>query len=194
MSEKFLKKLKEINKSYYTLADLSKIYPSRKDSLKVLLSRLTKKKKILRLKRDVYILPEKFSEIEKIANQIYFPSYLSFESALSFFGILSQIPYSLIFATYLKSKKITLLDTLIEYRQIKKELFFGYFLKNGLYIASPEKALLDTLYFVSLGKLKINLKNIDFSKIEKKKFFEYLNKYPLKTKKLVKEIFKNFDF
>ncbi len=89
MSEKFLKKLKEIGKSYYTLADLSKIYPGKKDSLKVLLFRLTKKKKILRLKRDVYILPEKFSEIEKIANQIYFPSYLSFELALSFFGILS---------------------------------------------------------------------------------------------------------
>ena len=191
MSEKFLKKLKEIGKSYYTLADLSKIYPGKKDSLKVLLSRLTKKKKILRLKRDVYILPEKFSEIEKIANQIYFPSYLSFESALSFFGILSQIPYSLIFATFLKPKKITLLDTSIEYRQIKKELFFGYFLKNGLYLAFPEKALLDLLYFVSLGKLKINLKNIDFSKIKKKKLFRYLDKYPLKTKNLVKEIFKD---
>ncbi|MCD6085402.1 hypothetical protein J7J41_00165 [bacterium] len=191
MSEKFLKKLKEIGKSYYTLADLSKIYPGEKDSLKVLLSRLTKKKKILRLKRDVYILPEKFSEIEKIANQIYFPSYLSFESALSFFGVLSQIPYSLIFATLLKSKKITLLDTSIEYRQIKKELFFGYFLKNGLYLASPEKALLDLLYFVSLGKLKTNSKNIDFSKIRKKKLFKYLDKYPLKTKNLVKEIFKN---
>lgn len=191
MSEKFLKKLKEIGKSYYTLADLSKIYPGKKDSLKVLLSRLTKKKKILRLKRDVYILPEKFSEIEKIANQIYFPSYLSFESALSFFGVLSQIPYSLIFATLLKSKKITLLDTSIEYRQIKKELFFGYFLKNGLYLASPEKALLDLLYFVSLGKLKTNSKNIDFSKIRKKKLFKYLDKYPLKTKNLVKEIFKN---
>ena len=189
MSEKFLKKLKEIGKSYYTLADLSKIYPGKKDSLKVLLSRLTKKKKILRLKRDVYILPEKFSEIEKIANQIYFPSYLSFESALSFFGVLSQIPYSLIFATPLKPKKITLLDTLIEYRQIKKELFFGYFLKDGLYLAFPEKALLDLLYFVSLGKLKINLKNIDFSKIKKKKLFRYLDKYPLKTKNLVKEIF-----
>lgn len=191
MSEKFLKKLKEIGKSYYTLADLSKIYPGKKDSLKVLLSRLTKKKKILRLKRDVYILPEKFSEIEKIANQIYFPSYLSFESALSFFGVLSQIPYSLIFATLLKPKKITLLDTSIEYRQIKKELFFGYFLKNGLYLASPEKALLDLLYFVSLGKLKTNSKNIDFSKIRKKKLFKYLDKYPLKTKNLVKEIFKN---
>ncbi len=191
MSEKFLKKLKEIGKSYYTLADLSKIYPGKKDSLKVLLSRLTKKKKILRLKRDVYILPEKFSEIEKIANQIYFPSYLSFGSALSFFGVLSQIPYSLIFATLLKPKKITLLDTSIEYRQIKKELFFGYFLKNGLYLAFPEKALLDLLYFVSLGKLKINLKNIDFSKIKKKKLFRYLDKYPLKTKNLVKEIFKD---
>ena len=191
MSEKFLKKLKKIGKSYYTLADLSKIYPGKKDSLKVLLSRLTKKKRILRLKRDIYILPENFSQIEKIANQIYFPSYLSFESALSYFGILSQIPYTLTFATSLKTKKFTLLNTPIEYCQIKKELFFGYFLKDGLYIAFPEKALLDILYFVSLGKLKINLKNVDFLRIKKKKLFKYLDKYPLKTKNLVKEIFKD---
>jgi len=191
MSENFLKKLKEIDKSYYTLADLSKIYSGKKESLKVLLSRLTKKKRILRLKRDIYILPENFSQIEKIANQIYFPSYLSFESALSYFGILSQIPYTLTFVTSLKTKKITLLNTPIEYCQIKKELFFGYFLKDGLYIAFPEKALLDILYFVSLGKLKINLKNIDLSRIKKKKLFRYLDKYPLKTKNLVKEIFKD---
>jgi len=191
MSENFLKKLKEIDKSYYTLADLSKIYSGKKESLKVLLSRLTKKKRILRLKRDIYILPENFSQIEKIANQIYFPSYLSFESALSYFGILSQIPYTLTFVTSLKTKKITLLNTPIEYCQIKKELFFGYFLKDGLYIAFPEKALLDILYFVSLGKLKINLKNVDFLRIKKKKLFKYLDKYPLKTKNLVKEIFKD---
>ena len=191
MSENFLKKLKEIGKSYYTLADLSKIYSGKKESLKVLLSRLTKKKRILRLKRDIYILPENFSQIEKIANQIYFPSYLSFESALSYFGILSQIPYTLTFVTSLKTKKITLLNTPIEYCQIKKELFFGYFLKDGLYIAFPEKALLDILYFVSLGKLKINLKNVDFLRIKKKKLFRYLDKYPLKTKNLVKEIFKD---
>ena len=191
MSENFLKKLKEIGKSYYTLADLSKIYSGKKESLKVLLSRLTKKKRILRLKRDIYILPENFSQIEKIANQIYFPSYLSFESALSYFGILSQIPYTLTFVTSLKTKKITLLNTPIEYCQIKKELFFGYFLKDGLYIAFPEKALLDILYFVSLGKLKINLKNVDFLRIKKKKLFKYLDKYPLKTKNLVKEIFKD---
>jgi len=191
MSENFLKKLKEIDKSYYTLADLSKIYSGKKESLKVLLSRLTKKKRILRLKRDIYILPENFSQIEKIANQIYFPSYLSFESALSYFGILSQIPYTLTFATSLKTKKFTLLNTPIEYCQIKKELFFGYFLKDGLYIAFPEKALLDILYFVSLGKLKINLKNVDFLRIKKKKLFKYLDKYPLKTKNLVKEIFKD---
>ena len=33
-------------------------------------------------------------ELERTANELYYPSYLSFESALSRYGILSQIPYT----------------------------------------------------------------------------------------------------
>ena len=188
MTEEFLKKIKKLDKCYYTLSDFLKIYSGKKNCLKVLLCRLTKKGKLLRIKRDIYIAPEKISEIKKIANQLYSPSYLSFESALSLWGILSQVPYILTFATPLKSKKyIFLKNTIIEYRQIKKDLFFGYFLKNNLYIAFPEKALLDTFYFASLGKLEINFKELDLSKIQKKKISDWIKKYPLKTKNLAQK-------
>lgn len=186
MKEEFLEKLKKINKDYYTLSDLAKIYGGGKANLKIFLYRLIKNGRLLRLKRDVYILPEKAAGLEKIANQIYFPSYLSFESALSLWGILSQIPYVLTFATSRKSRSYFLSEKKVDYRQLKKDLFFGYFVKNGLCVAWPEKALLDAFYLASMGKLKINFKNLDYSKISLKKFLSWLKKYPEKTQNLAK--------
>ncbi len=188
MSQKFLEKLRKIEKSYFTFKDLEKLWEGKRESLKVIISRLEKAKKIKRIQRKIYVLPEKLGEPEKIANQIYFPSYLSFESALSLWGILSQVPYVLTFATFLKTKKIEIGNTLVEYRKIKKELFFGFIFKKGIYIALPEKALLDTLYFKSLGKLEINLKDLNLSKIKKTRFLKWSKKFPLKTKRLANSI------
>jgi len=190
MTKEFLDKLKKINKDYYTLSDFTKISKQRREVLKVILYRLVKSGKLIRVQRNFYILPEKVSEIEKIANQIYYPSYLSFESALALWGILSQIPYNLTFATILKPKSLIFENRKIEYRKLKKELFFGYNFKNGLYLAEPEKALLDTFYLASLGKLKINFSQLDYLKIDKKKFLNWLKKYPSKTKNLIKKFLK----
>ncbi len=190
MNEEFLEKLKETEKNYFTLKDFEKIWPGKKESLKVVVSRLVKAGQLKRIQRNYYFLPEKIFEIEEIANQIYFPSYLSFESALSRWGILSQIPYVLSFATSLKTKKIAIEKTKIEYRKIKKELFFGFSSQKGIYIAFPEKALLDTFYLASFGKLKINFEKLDYSKIQKKKLFLWLKKFPSKTQKLALKFLK----
>src|SRR3989338_7011816 len=143
--------LQSLERGYFTVADMEKIIGLSKASLKVALSRLTAKKILTRVKRGVYQLSLSEIDVKKIANQLYYPSYLSFESALSLYGILSQIPYTQTFATLKKSKKMNLGATEVEYTQLKKELFFGYKLENGIYIAQPEKALLDTLYLVSRG-------------------------------------------
>ncbi len=185
MKKDFLAKLNTINKDYFTFSDLLKLWDGSSNSLKVLLSRAVKNGELKKIKTNIYIPSDRNVSIEKIANKIYYPSYLSFESALSSYGILSQIPYVLTFATPLKTKKITLDDVRIEYRQIKKDLFFGFVLKDGLYVALPEKALLDSFYLASLGKLELNFKRLDYGKINKKRFNLWLKKYPEKMRKTI---------
>jgi len=185
MKKDFLAKLNTINKDYFAFSDLLKLWDGSSNSLKVLLSRAVKNGELKKLKTNIYIPSNRNVSIEKIANKIYYPSYLSFESALSSYGILSQIPYVLTFATPLKTKKITLDDVRIEYRQIKKDLFFGFVLKDGLYVALPEKALLDSFYLASLGKLELNFKRLDYGKINKKRFNLWLKKYPEKMRKTI---------
>lgn len=188
-------KLVEIDKLYYTISDIEKILQcdnfARKgkydrNSIYVILNRLVKKGRLIRLTTGIYILPDKYGEIERIANLLYFPSYLSFESALSKYGIISLIPYTINFATTRKTKDIKIENYNIKYRQLKSSLFFGYKkLDNGLFIASPEKSLLDTLYISSFGKIYFSTDSIDIKKVNLQKLKKDSLKYPKKVQLVI---------
>lgn len=88
-----------------------------------------------------------------LAGSIYGPSYLSFEFALSYYGLIPEAVYTFTSATYDKKKKKkfeTPFGT-FTYRDVPKEVYpLGVELvREGEYsywIASPEKALCDMLY------------------------------------------------
>lgn len=183
-----IKKLSDFNKSYFTVADLEKVLDLERDSLYVTLNRLVKSGLLVRLARNIYSLFTKPLDHEKIANELYFPSYLSFEQALSQYSILSQIPHTLTFATNRPPKQITIAGVAIEYSHLKKNLFFGYILRNGKYIAEKEKALLDQLYMVSMGKRSIDIEELDLKDIDKDKFDEYAKKFPNRIKPLLDQV------
>ena len=186
---KALRTLKSLNKDYYTIADLEKIFALSRGSLFVTLSRLQKAGEIIRLRKGLYQLPKAPIKWERIASGIYQPSYISFETALAKYGILSQIPYALTLATTNRPKKIITQGRLIEYRRLKKELFFGFSLEDSVYLASPEKALLDELYFVSKGRATLDLDELDLGEIGRKKFLELTKTYPPVVQKLARKIF-----
>lgn len=183
-----IQKLEEFKKDYYTIKDLQSIFNVPINSLRVQLSRWCKQGVFIRLSKGIYAPYNAKIEVDKIANQIYYPSYLSFESALSYYGILSQIPYTLTFATQKKSKKIVLKDSQIEYTQLANRLFFGYELENGIYLATPEKALMDMIYIVSKGKRTLNIAELYLKDINKEKFKEISLKFPKNTKVMVTRI------
>jgi predicted transcriptional regulator of viral defense system len=174
----FIKKLMAFQKSYFTVGDLEKILGLKRESLYVTLSRLTKSGILLRLRKNAYTLFTQIHDAEKAANELYYPCYLSFEKALSLYGILSQVPYTYTFATMKPSKKMKIGNVEVEYSHIKEDLFFGYILKNGKNIALPEKALLDELYLVSRGLRTVNIEELDLKEIDKKRLEEFAEKYP----------------
>jgi predicted transcriptional regulator of viral defense system len=188
----FIQTLRGFNKPYFTLADLEKILEMKRDSLYVTLNRLVKSGVLIRLQRGVYQPEFQGLELEKTANELYYPSYLSFESALSRYGILSQIPYTLTFATTRRSKKLLLAGREVEYRQLKKEYFFGYILDNGIYIAEPEKALLDQLYMMSKGKVSSDVSEWSLVDLKKNKFLQYSKKFPRTVRSKAKELTSRF--
>jgi predicted transcriptional regulator of viral defense system len=123
----------------------------------------------------------------KIANRIYLPSYISLESALSFYHLIPESVYEI---TSISTRKtyhfLTSIGEFI-YRTLKPPLFFGYdlikFQEKYLKMASMEKALLDYFYLHSdieteqdFDSLRIN-KEMFFEQMDEKKLMNFLEKF-----------------
>lgn len=109
---------------------------------------------LIRLRQEYYAFPEYLKQQDfalYIANRIYRPSYISLHTALSFYGM---IPESVVQITSVSSLKTMFFKNVFgeySYKNVKNDLMFGYDarqLSDGrtLFLASPEKALLDLLY------------------------------------------------
>lgn len=183
----FIKKLYFLDKAYFSLSDLEKLLDIKRSSLRVKMSRLVKEGILERLKKGVYQLSLRPESLIRVANQLYYPSYISFEYALGEYGILSEKPFTLTFATSKRTKRMTLRTTEIEFRQIKQELFFGFKKKKGVFWGEPEKALLDQVYFVALGKADISLEQLTLIGLSEEKLLNFAKKYPKVVQKRVKE-------
>lgn len=173
-----LKILQKINKPFYTIADLEKITSLPRNSLYVALKRWVAVGIIEKVAQGIYVPLGSSISMEKVAAQLYIPNYLSFESALARYGILNLIPYTITFATTRKTRKYSLQKQAVEFRQIAPELFFGFEMKNDIYIASPEKAFLDEVYFMTRGKATLDFDEIDIKKLSSEKLKGYSKRFP----------------
>jgi len=93
-----------------------------------------------------------------IANRIYQPSYISLESALSYYNL---IPEAVYITTSLTSNKTISFDTSegrYSYRHIKPSIFFGYQVLEWqgfpIKMAELEKVMLDYLYLNTSIKIE----------------------------------------
>lgn len=188
MARNQLFNLKQLGKQWYSLSDLEKILGLGRESLRVALTRFVKSGELMRISRGCYALPDQPINPERIATMIYAPAYISFESALARHGIVSQIPYTLTLATAKKPKKITLAGQLVEFRRLKEPLFFGYTLVEGVYLAYPEKALLDQLYLMSKGRASLSVDELDLGGIDWGRFMEFAARFPPATQKLARKV------
>ena len=159
---------------------------------RVKINDLLKKGKIIRVKKGLYVFGpdlarEPYSK-DVLANLIYGPSYISLESALSFYSL---IPERVEAITSITSKRKKLFNTpvgIFSYRYINPAIYsYGVTLheldkNHSILIASKEKALSDMLYFSVKMKdepqikkylfddLRINIegiKDFDLKKINK---------------------------
>src|SRR4030042_3320586 len=173
-----LKLLQKMNKPFYTIADLEKITSLPRESLYWALKRWGGGGIIERVAQGIYVPMGSNISLENVAAQLYIPNYLSFESALAKQGILNLIPYTLTLATTRKTKTYTIQKREIEFRQISPQLFFGFEMKNGFYIASPEKAFLDEVYFVVRGKATLDFDEAEIKKLSSKTLKDYSKIFP----------------
>jgi len=174
--------------SAFSVTEFSRIFKIKPSVARSFLVRNSKKNgsHILKLKRGIYFFSLNPTSEFEIANKLYQPSYISFETALSHYNIIPETVYSITSATTKRSKEFTAQNKIFRYYKIKKSLYFGYRpekLKNKIVlIAEAEKALLDYAYLLSLRKGTVN-ERLDLSKIDTKKLEGHINHFKKAIKK-----------
>jgi len=120
-----------------------------------------------------------------ISHKCYKPSYISLESALSFYGFIPEGVFSITGISTAKTFSFEHASLKFNYRHLKDQLFWGYEVfkaSNGLpyCMATPEKAILDILYlnqsistFVDFDEMRFNKDEIN-KKINKNTFKQYI--------------------
>lgn len=168
----------------FSMADIRAVHPNF-DRRR--LSEWQKKGYIQKIIKGYYV----FSEINidegmlsVIANKIYKPSYISFETAMSHYQL---IPESVYMITSASTKRTYLFETSLarfSYRTIKPALFFGYsILPGGIKMAFMEKAILDYFYLNpsirtedDFSVLRINREEM-LNRFEKERLTDYVRRF-----------------
>jgi predicted transcriptional regulator of viral defense system len=164
--------------TFFDVVDARKIFGIEKNkTLYVLLQRLEKDGVVNRIVNGKYHFALKEYHEFELANFLINPSYISLESALSFYGILPQFPYTITSLTPLKTKKINYQDKEYEYSHLDTGYFWGFLKKDKFLIASPEKAFLDELYFMAKKLRNIHLQDLNLKAIDRKKICDLSKRY-----------------
>jgi len=194
-------------KSHLQLTEELKKYSSPKSKI----TKMINSKEIIQVKRGIFLDANDTSySRNSLSSVIYGPSYISFESAMSYHGLIPERVTAVTCASYNKNKnkefhtsigdfyyfyippKVFPYDTII--REENKQNFI---------IASPEKAICDSLYRVKdiktdddLMRLLIEDWRMDFDRLkelEKKSFKFLLPLYEKKTCSLFRKWIAGFN-
>jgi predicted transcriptional regulator of viral defense system len=147
-------------KYVFTAKDFFQLYPGKRQSMLKLLHELVKRKWLKRLEKGKYLLlpleagaEGRYTEHEFIiACKLVDPSYISFWSALNFYGYTEQVPKTVFIATPKRKRPLEIGRVKYQFVRLPKRKFFGYKKEwiegKPFWIAEKEKLILDCLDYL----------------------------------------------
>ena len=164
--------LKRVGLIVFTPTEFERVFDVTETAARQFLYTYTQKHFFSKLRNGLYALEGVRPNLYFAANKIYQPSYVSLETALSYYGIIPETVYSITSVTSKPTRQYDALGVDFQYIRIKQAAFEGYTMKreggSTFLMAEPEKALMDYLYLVSLGKKtlndRLNMKDINLEK------------------------------
>ena len=184
-------KLLKIRKPFFSLEDVAHALGLQAASAAVLCSRYVKKGLLTRLKRGLYVRTEQLAhlgqmDLFRIANFLQVPSYISLVTALSYHGITTQVQRGFFESISIKrTRRFEAGNFAFHYTKIRPDLYRAYEKTEGVFIALPEKALLDSFYLASIGRYSLDLASLDLTKVKEEVLRELSRLFPPRTKKYV---------
>ncbi|MCD6403108.1 MAG: hypothetical protein J7K98_02140 [Candidatus Aenigmarchaeota archaeon] len=173
-TQEFIEKIKASRIPVFTLSDLSKLLRKKENYLKLYLHRLAKNQ-LVRIEKNKYTL--RGTNPFLVATNLIFPSYLSFITAYSYYGLTNQLVRVCYVVSLKQKKSLSYEGYSIKFVKFPKERFFGFRREivegKCLFVAEIEKAIVDSLYmprYCPVSETFFALKN---AKIDEKKLVSY---------------------
>lgn len=168
--------LKKMPKAVFSWHEASRVaWTTSAGVLRLDLHNWVKRGELVRLKRGLYMVPNRNASKVDIARALYSPAYLSLEWALHHHGFLPDVVFTLTLVSNRGTRHFKTPLGEFMYHKIKSSLFFGY--DSDTLLAEPEKALVDIFYirggsFVPKNSFWNemrwqNLDKLDFTKAKK---------------------------
>ena len=147
---------------------------------------------ILKLRNSWYCLPDFLKEPYStwiIANTVHAPSYISLESALSFYGIIPEGVYMCTSVCTTRTLRINMAGHEYEFSRLREKHYCGYRLEDTgssgrrLRIACPEKAVADFFYLRTSYSSEDEIRDLRFDEssleggLDRDRLYSYIELY-----------------
>jgi predicted transcriptional regulator of viral defense system len=179
----------KIDKPFFTQYDVAHAVGIKLASAAVLCSRYVKKGLLMRLKRGLYARTETFGHLGQIdlfrtANILQVPSYISLMTALSYYGITTQPQRGFCESISVKRTRTFEFGGLsFRYSKVRPDLYREFIKRDGVFIALPEKAVLDSFYLASMGRYTLDGSSLNLTKVDEEILADLCIIYPPKARK-----------
>lgn len=171
-------RLRGSKRSVFSIADIAKLSGKDGDYVKLLLHRLTEKGSLVRIEKNKYSLPD--LNPLSVASSLTFPCYISFISAYSYYGLTSQIPSTISVVSLRQKKPVPYHGYEIRFIKFSRRRFFGYTREyvegRTVFIAEPEKAILDSLLLPRYCPISETFSALKEAKLNHEKLLGYVER------------------
>lgn len=143
----FLKEAERLQNPVFFLSDVVRIIEKKRDYARVYIHRMKQRNLVYEIEKGKYSLMD---DALAVATGLVFPSYISFLSAYSIYGFTTQLPIIVQVVSTKSKNPVTVGNSSIEFIRFKIQNMFGYkreqFRETYIFLAEPEKAVVDSLY------------------------------------------------
>ncbi len=186
-----LSRLRRLGKPLVTTAEASMHLGQTRSAASRALARLAKVGLVRHLRHGLWSLEP---DVDPLVLPEYLtaplPAYVSFQSALRFHGMISQIPQVIYVASLAPTRKVSTSVGTYSIHRLAPSFFGGFdTIEKGVRIARSEKALLDTLYLTpARSRLFAHLPEVELpASFDEQAAYRWLTKVPLGPRRLAME-------
>ena len=177
-----LKRLNTLPFPVFTVADAARVIGEKRENVYVYLARMKKSGLIYEIEKGKYTTTK---DPFQIATSLAHPSYISFLSGMSLYGMTDQIPAKIQVVTTRQKKSVVFQDMEVQFIRFRKSRVFGFKkIKRGefeIFLAEPEKTIIDSLYLPKYAPVSESFSALLEGELDEEKLLRYAKKMDSKV-------------